>query len=104
MEKAQKLAFLNALTEDAFKTEKYSEAYYGLWRQINNIADNFYTLFEVNVILDDNKKTWSEIESYDWGYNKAPGKMPTCKKCGQEAVPNNFYGFWCPGCKAYPTF
>ncbi len=38
-----------------------------------------------------------------WGYDKAPDRMPVCKKCEQEAVPNDFYGFWCPTCNTYPT-
>lgn len=40
----------------------------------------------------------------DWGYNKEPGVMPSCQKCGSVAVPNNFYGFWCPTCNTYPQF
>jgi hypothetical protein len=49
-------------------------------------------------------KEESAEDTISWGYNKAPGNMPTCKKCHTKAVPNNFYGFWCPTCNAYPTF
>lgn len=72
------------------------------WRDYRGNAQN--TAFHTWPEAEANFERRAEEEHVDWGYNKEPGVMPTCQKCGSVAVPNNFYGFWCPTCNTYPQF
>lgn len=54
--------------------------------------------YDVDKIINEDTSS----DDYEWGYDKEPDKMPTCNKCGTVAIPNNFYGFWCPTCNGYP--